>query len=170
MSLSTYITPVISFFKIPMSGSSSMINTIVYWRPFYFQALGHSPRCSHSCFHENALALVPTTRLTPWTWKTVITSLLRPNEANTQTMSRMHETPIGKIEPFNLSPRMPFQIPTVLNSLLSNAVLLIKRTFQPSLIRKKRKHGFLARLGSVGGRKVLRRRHNKGRARAGGGL
>jgi len=32
-----------------------------------------------------------------------------------------------------------------LQSILSKAILLLKRTFQPSLIRKKRKHGFLAR-------------------------
>jgi len=53
---------------------------------------------------------------------------------------------------------------------LSSSILFIKRTFQPSILRKKRKHGFLARLGSVGGRKVLKRRLLKGRSRVGGGL
>lgn len=42
---------------------------------------------------------------------------------------------------------------------------LIKRTFQPSIIRKKRKCGYLKRSKSVGGRKILRRRMQKGRAR-----
>jgi large subunit ribosomal protein L34 len=42
---------------------------------------------------------------------------------------------------------------------------LIKRTFQPSIIRKKRKCGYLKRSKSVGGRKILRRRREKGRAR-----
>ena len=32
-----------------------------------------------------------------------------------------------------------------IESAVSNAILFLKRTFQPSLIRKKRKHGFLAR-------------------------
>ena len=45
---------------------------------------------------------------------------------------------------------------------------LIKRTFQPSIIRKRRKTGFLKRQKSVGGRRVLQRRRNKGRKRLGG--
>ena len=43
--------------------------------------------------------------------------------------------------------------------------LAIKRTFQPSTVRLKRKHGFLARLESKGGRKTLKRRMLKGRKR-----
>jgi large subunit ribosomal protein L34 len=41
----------------------------------------------------------------------------------------------------------------------------MKRTFQPSVIRRKRTHGFRARMRSVGGRKVLRSRRTKGRSR-----
>lgn len=37
-------------------------------------------------------------------------------------------------------------------------VLAIKRTFQPSLVRRKRKHGFLSRLRDRHGRKVSPRR------------
>lgn len=54
------------------------------------------------------------------------------------------------------------------NTLWENATWLIKRTFQPSIIRRKRKIGFLARKRSVGGRKVLNRRRHKGRARLAG--
>ncbi len=45
---------------------------------------------------------------------------------------------------------------------------LIKRTYQPSIIRKRRKHGFMRRKESVGGRRVLKRRLAKGRMRLGG--
>jgi len=45
---------------------------------------------------------------------------------------------------------------------------LIKRTFQPSIIRKRRKTGFLTRQKTVGGRRVLARRKQKGRLRLGG--
>lgn len=56
------------------------------------------------------------------------------------------------------------------HSLFDLAIWYIKRTFQPSLVKRKRKWGFMVRNRTKKGKKILNRRRRKGRWRLCGGI
>mmetsp|Transcript_31040 Transcript_31040/g.29642 ORF Transcript_31040/g.29642 Transcript_31040/m.29642 type:complete len:158 (-) Transcript_31040:170-643(-) len=77
-----------------------------------------------------------------------------------------HETPVI----FDLiNNKSALGVSSVINDIsgyfeeLFNGILNVKRTFQPSLLRRKRKHGFLHRVSTRHGIKILNARQRKGR-------
>jgi large subunit ribosomal protein L34 len=70
------------------------------------------------------------------------------------------KAPIDFLPRPGLYTRLPFK-----KTSFESECTVVKRTFQPSKIVRARRHGFRARMATVGGRRIIANRRSKGRKR-----
>lgn len=87
--------------------------------------------------------------------------VFHPN--NSQTASVISNNGVSPVDLSRTISGLSAGVVSTLWQNIQSGILFLKRTFQPSLLRRKRKHGFLARAATKDGLKILKNRRAKGR-------
>ena len=144
-----------------ISPNSTMMKNKKFWTGNLFQ-FTHSP-FTHR-YSGTTIDCSPATKISQSQWKFIIRTSCDPFLLSLRDMAYSKLILDVSIQPAGLSIMKSIKWLDS-SAILSWAIWLIKRTYQPSLLKKKRQCGYMKRQQSVGGRRILKRRRKKGRKR-----
>ena len=131
-------------------------NTSTATAPELISELFHVPVGGYVPFVASTTQDVATTSITSTTTSTSSSSSSSNSTSSAWSLGLLARTVVG-------TQHATSSMANMYTELLNDFITFIKRTYQPSVIKRKRRHGYRARKATPGGRAILKRRLLKGR-------